>query len=1740
MKSLRSLLTGARRHQGLALIIVLSMLALATIVILAFMSVADTENKASNIYSASQSSRRFADTAVNMVIAQIRSGSERDDNGVPVIHATQPGAVRKYNVAGDFVGGYKLFSDRDMVFRATAGNANAQEEQFVRESEPPSDWNTGNNVARYVNMNEPVVKGAANDASGNGWTSVVYFPIMDPRAGQNVNPLTGGDKVPVEGFSYETSTALTGNNLAQNTDSGVAILKPSDGTAAEGENGMDQLRLAMPVQWLYMLKDGAVGYLDEQSLEFTLLSTLNGPALTNGDSYGTPSESNPIVSRIAFWTDDETSKININTASEPTYAGQPIYYHERDHRWADFPPARAEYQRYPGHPATVALSSVFFPNPLQDRSRSLDTYSPTGPESGANLSRATSVKERIYSLMPRIHTGGSYAGTRTFENDDYDSGFGEKTTSSAVAIREALGERLYASVDELMFSQGAQGGRRALNEASVNSNIMLFNKSTLERTSAFLTAHSRASEINLFGLPRVAMWPLPATSNKRTGFDNLIEFASRLGNATSGNSYIFQREHSRSIPSAGINASTYDIELPRNVMLLDMLDKILSQPFPTATSGGSGNTARSFKQKLGESNARQVLVSMFDYIRSINVYDSYLVPPRNEWPSRSVDWTQFYILRDNTAQNMKTFTPGPVVPTPSDRFADRMLPAHGQVTPSTTMKGKIAWRSPDGAPLKGFGRFLSISEIGFQFICTADGQPDMYSWRLPLPDTSPAPSGMSAEERARRYALPDIPPSGFEANAQGAIPLISGGRTALRIDETVNDGSRVISHSMARGFDRGNQGNAWITNTQAMHWQYNPGGKVAEGMVKDRFYSNFPPLRNPTAAGFYGTTATPGQMGGPSYSRFYQYHPGYNPDNWNWTLDYDTPLGINQKRVQALLHLEFFCPSVGYTELFPDYTIVLAQGSLPNIEVNGNTVFSTTSAVGLKSQKPMWEIDSHPEVGGFAAFRNIALDRPVGSRGTTPEDAGYETGAVGQVHRGLVNMELVSSYFNVNRNDTLSFKTKSPLRIMIFDHHVEPSAAKESEAIQVIEFSLPEGQAPAPDLVTYGTYLIDYTRSDGSRYMHPVVQAPRWWGFNKDGVVGRQLNNNIAAAPNTQRGRFYLAAVSNTAASRANDPRIGGFPTFGQSVPGARSLIWGRDGANFYDVRLQARDILAGNPLVRIGYGPASGPYSATGVDLSRGNADWDTPFHFGSDTIRTIQPAHGDARLIAAKRLVKESDWTPHRFWNDPNEYMAHNFSAYHSGSEPGFDRGVTGTSTTTNLEIRGLPKNVTVDVSRWPDIPSGKSSYSSLPLSASEYMQRYYDFDDSDPGGRVGPFINKVDEGNYAIGNFVVGGWTRQPKWRTTYFRTSSTSTRFADGNGSFFTPNRMVPSPVIMGSLPSRLWDNNSDGAWTNLLFRPYVQYQSGVTGGYSSPANHPGEASPPDHYLLDLFWMPIVEPYALSESFSTAGKVNLNYQMLPFTHIRRATAVHAAMKGEIMAAIPNAEYENSKGVLRQWGANGSTVPTFRQESDNFYWHRAIVADRFGPDSSVWWRQQVNERVQGTLLQFEERFNFVKSGGLSDFKGGLFRTTSQLCELHLIPGRGKTQDISPASVSNYNSRKDAMARFWSEHCSTGDNTRERPYSYLYNKFTTRSNTFRVHVRAQSIRKASRSVAHDKFDPTQDKVAGEFRGSFLIERYLDQADMQRAGANVDYAAAGNPFALKPLESYYRFRVIESKRFAP
>src|SRR5690606_12660623 len=99
------------------------------------------------------------------------------------------------------------------------------------------------------------------------------------------------------------------------------------------------------------------------------------------------------------------------------------------------------------------------------------------------------------------------------------------------------------------------------------------------------------------------------------------------------------------------------------------------------------------------------------------------------------------------------------------------------------------------------------------------------------------------------------------------------------------------------------------------------------------------------------------------------------------------------------------------------------------------------------------------------------------------------------------------------------------------------------------------------------------------------------------------------------------------------------------------------------------------------------------------------------------------------------------------------------------------------------------------------------------------------------------------------------------------------------------------------------------WTTMLFCKNPLGGSNHPG-FGSPSSGPPYSSPPDHVFLDLFTMPIVEPFAISEPFSTAGKVNMNYQIVPFTYLTRSTGLRAVLKSTRMMAIPTADANRYK--------------------------------------------------------------------------------------------------------------------------------------------------------------------------------------------------------------------------------------
>ena len=209
-----------------------------------------------------------------------------------------------------------------------------------------------------------------------------------------------------------------------------------------------------------------------------------------------------------------------------------------------------------------------------------------------------------------------------------------------------------------------------------------------------------------------------------------------------------------------------------------------------------------------------------------------------------------------------------------------------------------------------------------------------------------------------------------------------------------------------------------------------------------------------------------------------------------------------------------------------------------------------------------------------------------------------------------------------------------------------------------------------------------------------------------------------------------------------------------------------------------------------------------------------------GSDVVQSMIIKHGDYRLAAAQPVVDKTQWQQHRHWGVKR--LAHNFSNQTANQIPGYDYGGE-----ADLGSRLVPNDATTKYAnnRIPDFP--------ISVNASTAAHRYYDFDNAFGPDRDGPFINKADEGSLGL---VTGS-------NLAYFTDVNRATL---AGGTYFTPNRQIASPAVFGSLPTGV---KAGDAWRTLLLRPQI--------------GHPGAITPADHLLLEFFWMPVVEPYAISE-------------------------------------------------------------------------------------------------------------------------------------------------------------------------------------------------------------------------------------------------------------------------------------
>jgi uncharacterized protein (TIGR02600 family) len=440
----------------------------------------------------------------------------------------------------------------------------------------------------------------------------------------------------------------------------------------------------------------------------------------------------------------------------------------------------------------------------------------------------------------------------------------------------------------------------------------------------------------------------------------------------------------------------------------------------------------------------------------------------------------------------------------------------------------------------------------------------------------------------------------------------------------------------------------------------------------------------------------------------------------------------------------------------------------------------------------------------------------------------------------------------------------------------------------------------------------------------------------------------------------------------------------------------------------------------------------------------------FSNDVVRSVQIASGDYRISAARTNSLDGSAF---FTNHPNYFSATNSvdgANAHSFSH-GFPYIYRGASIISNGYYASNSSvfftNTTHGLNPWVNgdmITNGLTAYG--------------DFDNGYGEAADGPYIGFSDEGNSVLsasgGNF------------TPYLAPGSQYDELGPG---LYSPNRLVPSVGIIGSLPTGVIANRP---WQTLLFRP---------ASLTLPS-HPGLATPPDYLLLDLYNMPVVEPYAISEPLSTAGRVNMNYQILPFTYIQRSTAVQAALHTEWLIAMKSSLSTNF---------NRKTLPS-----------TAVNNSRFPLN------------LPATLQGFEARFA----------ANDLFRSAAEICSIPLVPA-GSTW----AAVND--------STFWSTNTLTGDNSKERPYARIYPKLTTKSNTYTVHYRVEVLKKRPNSDAAI-WTEAQDKVVSTYRGSTTIERYVNPRDPDLP----DYASMTRlpPSGADALPNFYKFRILGERQFNP
>ncbi len=1567
-------------RKGVALVTVLTVMSLTTILVLTFFTLASSEHRASKTYSQGLQAQQVAEQAVNMVVAQIREATTVSENPTNIkVWASQPGAIRTWNQNGTFDRIFKLYSDDIMKTDDQLG--------VKGDYSDISKW--ADQPDHFVDLNEPVIRGEK-----------VYYPIVDPTASvlpewpsNGIKDETGEyDANGVEGFKYDVAMVEEGEFGRK----AAQVAKATDG------------HVAMPVRWIYQLADGTVGTLEGSgggsSAEYKFVAF-------SGD--GKPSEKNPMVARFAFWADDESTKLNVNTHVGGAAWDLPRAGGKMDRDLAQHQPAKNEWQRYPGHPATVHLSPAMAPGYL------LNMFD--------NRSRETNrdAMEKLFDVVPRVVPGGSQSGTRKVDPDIPAEANGLVPDT----------EPLFPSLDDMVMRSDRQPHVYPDNTGTDMQESQLGD--FLERSKFFITAYSRSPEVNLYNLPRVALWPIynadrsEATGSdyqkKLTPFDRLIHYCASVGQTTGGEryDYIFKREKA--------DSPTFDYDgIRRNKELYAYLDRLMKKDYP-----GYG---ASFSSKYPQ-DQEQILTQIFDYVRSTNIHDDTLY-----------QFDKDAGFKENNTDDHWTYT-NPRNARGNNIRRGEGLKGHGQVVPIEI------------GDTKGFGRMYTLASAQVLAVCAA--QPGV----LPT-GRFPGLVTLADEEFGREVELDN----GSYGRAYLNLPPMP---TQVKRDDkaTWPEWLKTLEMAEPQEFEAAWRPYDWNWQLAYLYEPY----KAAV-------------LSAPTANKFSDAIRSDA-----NYYAAYKLAPGTTGA---------LRLTDTERMVQGALLFNLFTPSVGWVAINPDMEIDITASGAMNFSSSTGAVgflgfeggYPGNSGGGTWTWATNWSenVQGARRYGGLLPFQYTLHARPQALRQAFQASPHASDGDA-KTHKifdwtlgGMGRLTPLDRYYeylsdgvsNNNAWESSNDATKAytydlvtvPFKIdsgnvsfnggdLLFEFYPgrdiaeasEPDESAPSDPIQTIEIEFEPFTVPAPRVLN--SPVEDGTGGRGERFA---------------ALLGKKNRNN-----QLRRESFGpLERVSVTA------------------DPGNLLVVSDIHKAGLWQGQKDTPGTFS--------YGRSQGRMGQVNVRRSGGFASMFGP----GDVVQSVEITHGDARLVAASKDIKKGDnlFEVHREYSKGTQ----------SGSNPTMNDDARMAHSLTNsvgnaywgfrkedeyLIINDLPKMGNAPSYRYrTPVPFGGGKNGSY---TSKDYQRYGDFD-SGLGLMIdGPYINKPDEGNISnlkgkVQHELDAYWATLGRELDIPYFTSSW--RGEAGGAAYFSPNRIISGPGMLGSLPTGV---KAGEPWRTLLFRPNVK-----TRKFES---HPGASAdkggidPPDHVLMDLFWMPVVEPYAISEPLSTAGKINMNYQMAPFMHIERNTSLRGVMRSEYMAILPARFHDDYK---HRWGVGHRENGSFSLQSRSL---RSIIHE------------------DGVFDQFEKRF----ADGTD-----LFKSATEICEVHLpavevakVFGLNKGEYVG---VTTSTAEIMESGNWWDVYSLTGDNTRERPYTNLQQRLTTKSNTFKVHYRAQVIKQSRREndSEYGVWRPELDTVQAEYRGSSIVERFVDPNNPNLPDFATDQNAT--------LDEFYQYRVVNPRRFAP